>query len=183
MGSDKASMRLRRTAEDRPETLAERTGRLLETVTEPALEVGPGYSQLPAVPDASPGAGPLAAVTCGVAALRQRGWNGSVLVVATDLPRLSGPFLAWLAAYPSARSVVPTADGHAQALCARYGPGDLDTAEVLVRAGASSMRELLNVIEPLLLEPERWLPVAGDPHMLTDVDEPADLERLGWAAQ
>jgi molybdopterin-guanine dinucleotide biosynthesis protein A len=181
MGVDKASMRLHRPGGEGAETLAERTGRLLETVASPAMEVGPGHSHLPAVADATPGAGPLAAITGGVEALRHLGWEGPVLVLATDLPNLSASFLAWLAEYPSPRSVVPRSGGQPQSLCARYSPGDLDTAHFLRRSGASSMRDLLNVIDPVLLEPEQWLPVARDPHTLSDVDDPADLERLGWA--
>jgi molybdopterin-guanine dinucleotide biosynthesis protein A len=180
MGVDKASIRLPPHGDAPGETLAERTARLLEAVTKPALEVGPGHTHLPVVMDRTPGAGPLAAVTSGSAALRQGGWRGPVLVLATDLPRLSATLLAWLAEYPSDRSVVPTSEGHTQALCARYAPGDLETAAILQRAGASSMHELLDIIDPVLLEPEQWLPVTGDPECLTDVDDRADLERLGW---
>jgi molybdopterin-guanine dinucleotide biosynthesis protein A len=183
MGVDKASMRLPRQGDARSETMAERTARLLEVVSSPALEVGPGRSHLRAVMDRTPGAGPLAAITSGAEALGRLSWTGPVLVLATDLPRLSAPFLAWLAEYPSDRSVVPTADGHPQVLCARYAPRDLETAAALNRAGVSSMRQLLNVIDAVLLEPEEWLPLAQDPDVFADVDDRADLERLGWAAQ
>jgi molybdopterin-guanine dinucleotide biosynthesis protein A len=183
MGVDKALMRLERQGGAAEETMAERTAHLLEAVTAPAVEVGPGHSHLPPVPDGSPGAGPLAAITSGVEALGQLGWDGPVLVLATDLPHLSASFLAWLAEYPSPRSVMPTAGGQPQSLCARYSPDDLATAQRLRRSGASSMRDLLRAIDPVMLGPEEWLPVAQDPHTLTDIDDPADLERFGWAAQ
>ena len=48
-----------------------------------------------------------------------------MLVVATDLPRLTQGLVAWLARYPSLDSVVPVDGGHPQPLCARYSAADL----------------------------------------------------------
>jgi molybdenum cofactor guanylyltransferase len=71
MGRDKATLTLTPAGE----SLAGRTARLLAAVTSPAFEVGPGHSQLPAIAEGQPGAGPLAAVAAGRRALCAFGWE------------------------------------------------------------------------------------------------------------
>ncbi len=160
-------------------TLAARTAALLRRVAEPALEVGPGFSGLPAVADDHPGAGPLAAVAAGRRALAAAGWQGSALVVATDLPLLDAATLAWLAGHPSPRSVVPVAGGRSQPLCARWSAADLDRAAGLVAGGRRSMADLVAAADPVLV-------AVGDPGgaggaPFADADTPADARRLGLA--
>jgi molybdopterin-guanine dinucleotide biosynthesis protein A len=174
MGWDKAQL----VVGDTTETVARRTARLLAEVTEPALEVGPGRSGLPAVLEDPPGAGPLVALAAGASRLRALGWTGSALVVATDLPRLTLSFLTWLAGHPSARSVVPLVAGIPQTLCARYAPTDLDLGIELAGTGRRALHDLLDRTNPLLVGPELWRPAAGDPDALLDVDTPSDLARL-----
>jgi molybdenum cofactor guanylyltransferase len=162
--------------------LAARTARLLQSVADPALELGPGRSSLPHVPDAQPGQGPLAAVVSGWAELRRRSFDRPVLVLATDLPFLSESLLEWLAGHPGAGSVVPVHGGQPQPLCARYCPADLDTATKLYGQGVRSMRALLAAIEPQLILPQEWQAVAGHGLALNDLDTPADLEHARRAA-
>jgi len=171
MGTDKAAL----PTPDGDESLAGRTARLLGQVTGVALELGPGYTDLPAVPDPEPGLGPLAAVARGVEALRERGCHGPVIVLATDMPRLSPALLEWLAGHPSPRSIVPVAGGRPQPLCARYAAADLGRAPALVGEGRRAMNDLLAAIDPLYVE--------ADPADLADVDTPADLEHLGRAGR
>ncbi len=175
MGADKAAL------EFGGDRLADRSAALLEAVTDPTVEVGPGFTHLLSVPDPLPRLGPLEAVVRGFAAIQASGWTGPVLVVATDLPLLTGGLLDWLATHPSAQSVVPVDSERPQPLCARYQPSDLEMATDLVRSGRRSMMELLEAIEPLYLGPEEWSKPAGDPLALADVDTPADLERLRQA--
>ncbi len=172
MGVDKASL------EFRGVRLADRTARLLEEVADPTVEVGPGYTHLQAAPDLDPRLGPLSAVVRGFAAIQAMGWTGPVIVVATDLPLLTGGLLAWLAGHPSSRSVVPIDSLRPQPLCARYQPEDLETAADLFRGGTRTMRELLAAIDALLVGPEEWSLPAGHPLALADADTPADVERL-----
>jgi molybdopterin-guanine dinucleotide biosynthesis protein A len=171
LGRDKGAL----TIPGSGESLARRTGRLLAGVTVPALEVGPGHSGLPAVAEDPLGGGPLVALAAGARQLRARGWTGPVVVVATDLPRLTAGLLAWLAGHPSPRSVVPLRDGVPQSLCARYCPGDLDVAMALVAAGRRALHDLLDSIEALMAGPELWQAAAGDPDTLLDIDTPSDL--------
>jgi molybdopterin-guanine dinucleotide biosynthesis protein A len=160
--------------------LADRTAEILMSATEPTIEVGPGYSFLRSANDPSPGLGPLAALAHGVTALQAVGWVGPALVVATDLPLLSVGLLAWLAGYPSPRSIVPVDRLRPQPLCARYQAADLETAQSLVRRGERSMKELLAAIDPLFVGSDEWSGPAGHRLALADADSPADLKQFGW---
>jgi molybdenum cofactor guanylyltransferase len=171
LGADKADLRMGNGG-----TLSARTAGLLGTVAEPVIEVGPGRTALRAVADS--GEGPLAAVAAGATALRSGSGLTAALVVATDLPLLTAGLLSWLAAHPAPGSVVPVAAGRSQPLCARYSAADLDVAVAIVGAGRRSMRDLLDAIEPVYVDEDEWVPAAGDPSALQDVDTPADLVRL-----
>jgi molybdopterin-guanine dinucleotide biosynthesis protein A len=159
-------------------TLAQRTAALLEKAAAPALEVGPGFSGLPHVQEDPPGLGPLAAIVCGQRALAAAGWDGPVLVVATDLPRLTQGLLPWLARYPSPDSVVPVSGGRPQPLCARYSAADLRAAHELWATGGRAMHALLAAVRPRLVSEDEWVRAAGDAAALADADTPADLDLL-----
>ncbi|MHB1536084.1 MAG: molybdenum cofactor guanylyltransferase [Acidimicrobiales bacterium] len=174
MGCDKGTLALG------DETVAERCGRLLDVVASLALEVGPGLSRLPAVPDDTPGAGPLAAVATGGQALRAAGHRGSVLVVATDLPRLTVEMLQWLAGYPASGAVIPVVAGRRQPLCARYRLGDLDLASRLVVGGCQRVAAWTDQLEVTEVGPTDWAD-AGDPDVLADADTPEEWSRLAGA--
>jgi molybdopterin-guanine dinucleotide biosynthesis protein A len=179
MGRDKATIRVASgggSHADPVTTLAERTARLLDVATEPALEVGPGYTHLRKVSESAPDNGPLSALVAGAAELRRLGWNRPVLVVATDLPRLSADMLGWLGTHEPGRSVVPLSDGRPQPLCARYEPGDLAVAARLVAEGRRSMTALLEATDPLLVPEGTWGRFAGDLRCLDDVDTPDQLD-------
>ena len=102
MGRDKASIVL---ADGR--TCAQTVAARLAEVADPLLEIGPGTSGLTAVPDDCPGAGPLAALATGWAALVSSGHSGPVLVLACDLPRVTVPLLELLARAAGDGAVVP----------------------------------------------------------------------------
>lgn len=185
MGVDKASLPVSGTSPftqrarsvEPPVTLAGRTAALLEQVCVTTVEVGPGHTRLPSAIESPPGRGPLAGLARGWEMLRAGGWDGPVLVVATDLPLLTSGFLEWLAAYPGDRSVVPVAAGRAQPLCARYSAPDMTLAARLVEEGERTMTALLQRADPLLVAEADWA-AAADPAVLADVDTPDDLARL-----
>jgi molybdopterin-guanine dinucleotide biosynthesis protein A len=174
MGADKA---LLPSPGEAGATLAQRSAALLEDVCSVALEVGPGVSGLPAVADDQPGAGPLAAVATGHRALMDAGWEGAVLVVATDLPLLDVATLRWLAEHPASGSVVPVAGGHPQPLCARWSADDLALAARLVESGRRALRELLAEAHPSLAAVD--VPGARLATAVADADTPDDARRLG----
>jgi molybdopterin-guanine dinucleotide biosynthesis protein A len=145
------------------------------------LEIGPGWSALPAVREEPPGSGPLAAVAAGAAALRTGGHDGPVLVLAVDMPFVTVELLRLLATRPGPATAVPRAGGHPQVLCARYGPEALAAVDRVLAAGGVSLRRLLEAadagFEVGWIEPEEWGGVAGSV-ALADVDTPDDLRRL-----
>jgi molybdopterin-guanine dinucleotide biosynthesis protein A len=149
----------------------------LAEVADPVLEVGPGTSGLTAVPDDSPGAGPLAALATGWAALSGLGHGGPVLVLACDLPAISVPLLELLARAPGEGTAVPVVGGRPQPLCARFGRASLDRCRTLVGEGRSSLMALLDVTPVTWLGPDVWSEVV-DPECFVDLDTPQDLARL-----
>ena len=176
MGTDKALI------EVDGERLVDRAAAVLSAVASPVVEVGPGWSRLPAVREDPPGSGPLAALSAGAAALRSRGHDGPVLVLAVDMPRVGVELLRLLAgrAGPPA-TAVPRAGGHPQPMCARYGPDVLAAVDARLAAGGRSLRDLLESLAASgavdWVEPEEWGPVAG-PEAFSDVDTPDDLRRF-----
>jgi len=175
MGRDKALIEID------GQRLVDRLAAGLLAVADPVLEVGPGWSALPAVREDPPGTGPLAAVSTGAAALRAAGHDGPVIVLAVDMPRAGVEVLRLLAGRAGPATAVPRADGHPQVLCARYGPEALAAVDRLLAAGGRSLRGLVEAMaargEVGWVEPEEWEPVAG-PGAFADVDTPADLQRL-----
>jgi molybdopterin-guanine dinucleotide biosynthesis protein A len=168
MGQDKANLVID------GEPLAVRTAALLLAVAAPVIEVGPGYTGLLTVREAPPGSGPLAAVAAGAAALAGRGHAGPALVVATDLPRLTGAYLEALAnASGDETSAVPRdPSGRPQPLCARYSAAALATAQRLVTDGHRSMAALLDRV------PVAWFDGPAATEVLCDVDTPEDLAAM-----
>lgn len=165
MGVDKASLEV----DGVP--LAQRTAAVLAAVVAPVLEVGPGRTTLPAVEEVPAGEGPLAAAAAGFRGLSEVGHAGPVVVVATDLPRLSVAVVQALASHPSANSVVPLVAGRPQWLAARWSPRAVGRAPALVQQGERRMQALADDVE--WFDGSQW---ADD---LTDVDTPADLRDAG----
>jgi molybdopterin-guanine dinucleotide biosynthesis protein A len=159
-------------------TLAVRTASLLRFVVETAVEVGPGVSGLPSTSEEPQGEGPLVAIAEGCHALRLGGHTGGALVIACDLPFLSEPLLRFLVEWPSSASVVPVVQGRAQPLCAKWGRGDLDAASQLVGQGVRSLQHLTVQQGVVLLDETAWRDVVTE-DVFSDVDSPADLQRLG----
>jgi molybdopterin-guanine dinucleotide biosynthesis protein A len=160
--------------------LADRTAALLRQVAAPVIEVGPGFTTLPSTREEPPGSGPLVAIVSGAAALRRLEYHGPVLVVATDLPRLTAAYLHVLANHraPSAdHSVVPRdGGGRAQPLCARYSPAALTRAQELVGAGHRSMSALLAAIDVIWLDPSSGAGSGtGTDDVLRDIDTPEEF--------
>lgn len=161
--------------------LSRTLGELLGSVTDPAVEVGPGYSRLPTVEETSPGLGPTSAIVAGWEACRLAGGTGPVIVLACDLPLVTRPLLAWLVSRPGGGSVVPLVGGRAQPLCARWSVDDVDRMRDLVARGDRSFRSLYASGSVTLVDEESW-GVVAEARAFADADTPEDLERLGLAA-
>jgi molybdopterin-guanine dinucleotide biosynthesis protein A len=172
LGVDKASLVLD------GETLAQRAARRLTGVCAPVVEAGAGLSGLPAVREAPPGRGPLAALAAAGEWLRERGHHHAALLLAVDLPMVDEPFLRWLRDRPGAPTVVLRVEDRLQPVCARYGPDALLAAGSLIAGGIRALHELFDVIDHDVVEADEWRVVAADDTFL-DVDTPADAERFG----
>jgi len=172
MGHDKATLVID------GEPTARRVGALLAGVVDPALEVGRNCSGLAAIAEAPPGQGPLVALAAGWSALSRAGHEGSVVVLACDLPLVTSAFIRWLAQYPGERSIVPLVEGQLQPLCARWSALDLRRSVERAAHGTRSLREVLDESDPVTVGPSDWAEVAL-PSTLADADTPDDLEKLG----
>lgn len=176
MGWDKALLEID------GETLARRAERVLRAVCDDVVEVGPGYSTLPATREDPPGAGPVAALLAGFDALRMR----VVLLLAVDMPFIEISLLRMLARHPGNDTVVPVADGRLQVTCARYGAEALEQARQM-RAGdrvagesspAPGLRDVVAASPHVRLEEAEWSAV-GTSRSFVDVDTPDDLRHHG----
>jgi len=172
MGRDKADLVVA------GERLADRAARVLTTVCEPVLEIGPGRSELEAVHDDEPRAGPLAALLTGAGALRARGYEGPVLLLGVDLPFVDQRLLELLVRHPAVETVVPIAGGMRQSCCARYAPDALDAAADLMEQGERAMHALLSAVPVVEITEAEWRAVAP-PDALADLDTPEDLAHHG----
>src|SRR6185295_14914494 len=159
MGTDKALI------EVGGQRLVDRAAAVLGAVADPVVEVGPGWSGLPAVREDPPGSGPLAALSAGATALRAAGHDGPVLVLAVDMPRVSVELLRFLAGRTGLATAVPRGGGYPQPMCARYGPDVLAAVDERLAAGGRSLRDLLESLaaEGIVewVDAEEWEPVAG----------------------
>lgn len=169
MGTDKASVPV-----DGVPMAVRLAGLLEEVLAGPLLEVGPGRTGLPAVPDDVAGAGPLVAVATAARRLAAVGWHGPAVVLACDLPLLNRRALDLVARWPGAGGVVPVVGGRRQPLCARWSAEDLAAAVRLAAEGQRSLRGLPGA-GPCTLVTEAEVPVGVDPAAFTDADSPEEL--------
>ena len=162
------------------ERLAHRAARVLSEVCMPALEIGPGVTDLEALREQPSGSGPLAALVAGGTALQARGYAGSIVLLAVDLPFVGPPLLRLLADWPGEATVVPIAGGTRQSCCARYAPTAVEAARALLLDGERSLRALLETVQIEEVPESVWLDVAKA-NAFADLDTPEDLQRYGIA--
>jgi molybdopterin-guanine dinucleotide biosynthesis protein A len=172
MGYDKADIVIN------GERLADRAARVLASVSDPVLEIGPGRSALEAAVDDDPRAGPLAALVTGAGALHKGGYDGAVLLLGVDLPFVEAPLLELLVRHSAVGTIVPVAGGMRQSCCTRYAAGALSTAAELVANGQRALHALLSIVPVVEVTEKEWRAVAP-PDAFADVDTPEDLARHG----
>lgn len=133
---------------------------------------------LPVEPDRWPGTGALGGlVTALTAAHSER-----VLILASDLPFITAPFLAFLAAIdPAADAVVPVADGRWQPLCAVYATRTAERLRSLLERGDRAVIEAVATLKPRLVGPEALAPFDSAGRLLANINTPDDLARCSRA--
>jgi molybdenum cofactor guanylyltransferase len=137
---------------------------------------GPGPAPCPVLDDVRPGTGPLGAL---VTALT---WatTDRVLVLAGDMPYVTGPFLEYLAALdPSARGVVPVSQGRWHPLCAMYARDAAADLSAALDAGERTVAAAVETLQPRLVGDEELAPFDGDGRLLANLNTPEDLARWG----
>ena len=172
LGVDKARLRID------GQTLADRSAAVLQAVCDPVIELGRGVTALPAVRERPAGSGPLSALATGGEELRRRGHQGPMLLLAVDLVLVDERVLTLLRDWPGAPTVVPSAGGRLQPVCARYGPDAVLAARSLLDGGIMSLMALFDVAEHDVILDAVWQLVAPL-DSFDDVDTPDDARRLG----
>lgn len=158
-------------------TVADHVARVLSAVAHPVVEVGPGITSLEAIPDEACD-GPLGAIARSAPLLRSRGTR-TVLVVAGDLPRLTGSALEMIAGHSSAADVVaPRIDGVPQVLCARYSRRFLGAVTDAYERGERSLRRLVETANSVFLDEAAWRGEPDGAAVFDDIDTLPQLEAL-----
>jgi molybdenum cofactor guanylyltransferase len=130
----------------------------------------------PVVRDLRPGTGALGALYTALAASS----SSRVLVLAGDLPFVSTPFLAYLAAVDeAAAAVVPVADGLWHPLCAMYATSGAKVLAAALDRGGLTVRTAVASLNPRLVGAEEIARFNPDGRLLANLNTPADLERYG----
>jgi molybdenum cofactor guanylyltransferase len=128
----------------------------------------------PVIADRWPETGPLGALaTALVTAEMDR-----VLVLASDLPFVTTPFLAFLASVdPAATAVVPEWQGRWQPLCAMYARRALGTITDALARGERTVVETVVRLGPRVLRAEDLKPFDADGRLLVNINTPGDVAR------
>ncbi len=124
--------------------------------------------------DVLPGAGPLG----GLHTALTRSPGRRTLVVAGDLPFLSGAFLRHLAVRtPHADAVVPRNAAGLQPLCAVYDRGCAEAIRARIERGRHRLMDLAGWLRVTEVEPDEVAAFDPDGMLLFNVNTPADHAR------
>jgi len=134
-----------------------------------------GAPEAERIEDRVPDRGPLGGLHAALHEARSRG-RSSVLLLACDLPLVSGALLRALVAEADGETVAPAReDGSAEVLCAVWSVEALGTAERHLRSDDRSLQSLFGAVGGRLVD-RRGLPAAG-PHVLLNVNTAEARER------
>lgn len=161
------------------EPLIVRTARTVEeSVAKPAI-VGPreifetfGFD---CIEDGWPGAGPLGGIATALRAAAA-GWS---LVVACDLPYLTGEWLGYLtrrAQSSSADAVIPESEFGVEPLCALYNKHADEPLRAALERGVRKVTEGLATLSIEKIEPAEWKPFDSGGHLFKNMNTPPDYE-------
>ena len=160
-------------------TILERQVAVLRTLTNHILIVAHRRSRfdhagVTVVVDRIDGAGPLG----GLYTALVEAPTDQVLVVAGDLPYVTGPFLAHLATLgDDVDGVVPRDDRGLHPLCACYHRRIADHLRTRLDAGALTVRDALAGLNIRTLAPGELAPFDPDGRLLLNVNTPDDYAR------
>ena len=160
-------------------TILERQLEILRPLTDDLMLVGGRPESAVAgtrtVPDLHPGLGPLAGLEAALGAAR----DDLVIVLACDLPCVTGPFLEHLLELaPDVDAVVPHTNRGYHPLCAVYHRRCLEAVRRQLADGELALRGLLDGLRVARVLPETLGRFGGERRLLANVNTPADLDEL-----
>lgn len=128
-------------------------------------------TELPLVYDLIPGSGALGAL---VTALTHAPTD-VVVVVAGDMPFVTGPFLAWLARRLGPADVVMPKDaGGYHPLCAAYHRRAAARIRLAVDAGVRRVQDAIGTLQSVTVEPDEYREFDPDGRLLLNINTPED---------
>jgi molybdopterin-guanine dinucleotide biosynthesis protein A len=137
-------------------------------------------SGLPGVPDLLEHWGPLGGIQAALHACRTE----QSLVIACDLPFVTGELLAYLLQVKSEGDTTPAAvvplqsDGRPQPLCAVYKKAScLPAAEKSIALGEHTPRAMLDKIDTHYVNFSEFTSLSGSEHFFFNLNRPEDYER------
>jgi molybdenum cofactor guanylyltransferase len=152
--------------------------RVMVVANDPARFEGLG---VPVVPDVVSGAGSLGGIYTAVTAA-----TGPVLVLASDMPFLTAPFLSRVFERGLDVDVaLPRGPDGYHPLCASYAPACADPIRRRLEAGALKVLDLLTDVRVRELAPDELAAFDPDGLLLLNINTPDDLARAerAWLAR
>ncbi len=151
----------------------------LAGVTDDILLVGRSPGDLPpgvrAVPDRTPGLGPLGGLDAALSAARDE----HLLLLACDMPFVSTELLRYLLSLaPVADAVVPRTDRGYHPLCAVYARACHGRVHRRLVHGKLRMTALLDEVRVRAVDGQEMARLGDVDRLLANVNTPADLDRI-----
>jgi molybdopterin-guanine dinucleotide biosynthesis protein A len=137
--------------------------------------VAPIGLPLTPIADRVPGCGPLSGLDAALAAAD----GGSILLLACDLPNVTGRLLHYLISrLPGADVVVPRSERGYHPLCAAYAASCRLPVQLRLEAGAFRVRDLLDDLTVRVVDATELAQFGEVDHLLANVNTQADLDAL-----
>lgn len=161
-------------------TILDRQLAALDGIVDEVLLVGyRGNAPVPAhvrrVSDRAPGHGPLGGLDAAMAATTA----GAILVLACDMPHVTGAFLSHLIAQRAgADAVVPRTERGYHPLCAVYARACHGAAQHRLSQGQLRMVGLLEDVRIRVVEPDEMASYGDHRHLLANVNTLAELDAI-----
>lgn len=149
----------------------------LSVVADEILIVGTGTARngVRVVPDLVPGCGPLGGLHTALTEAR----GEATIVLACDMPYVSGPFLAHLAGLTrDADAVVPRTEDGYHPLCAAYTRACLEPIARHLRDGRLKMTDLFGDVRLRVVTAEEIDRFGNRHRLLANVNTPAEYQSL-----
>lgn len=133
------------------------------------------HAQITSVQDQRPGCGPLGGLETALSRT-----VGDVVLLACDLPFVTGPMLAYLSSlrHEDVDAVVPSTGQRVHPLCGVYGQRTLATVTRRLDEGHRRMTDLLGDLRVRTVTPEELSRFGQPHHLLTNLNSQTDLDAL-----